>query len=416
MRILLLANMAYAFALPVINIFTGAYVMHKSSDVTLVVTFQLACYLGIPPAFFLNGLLLSRVGIRPMYSVGMLATSLAMAALMWLGKLDCWGVAIVGAAMGAAMGLCWANRGYLAMAATNNENRNYYFGLEASFATITAVTVPFLAGWLLAGVRTRGWLGGQPDRAYHLLTGAVFLLTLVASVILQRGQFTNPPRSHFVYFRYHGLWNRLQLLAALKGLGQGYIVTAPAMLIMHVANAREGVLGLAQALGGIVSALVLYAVGRRTRPQHRVVILGAGLALFALGATLNAALFDALGVWLFMLCLLTASPLLDVAYFPIQFRVIDTVAAIEHRNRFAYIFAHEFGLLAGRLAGCGLFLIMANCVSRDFALRYALLMVAGIELYSITVARHIRSGCEAESLGSKAVLYAHTAALGKSDA
>jgi hypothetical protein len=37
--------------------------------------------------------------------------------------------------------------------------------------------------------------------------------------------------------------------------------------------------------------------------------------------------------------------------------VIDTVSAIEHRNKYAYIFSQEFGFYIGRFTGCGLFLL-----------------------------------------------------------
>jgi hypothetical protein len=51
---------------------------------------------------------------------------------------------------------------------------------------------------------------------------------------------------------------------------------------------------------------------------------------------------------------------LDIAYFPVQLKVIDAVAAKEKRNEFAYIFNHELGLYLGRLIGCGLFIVLAR--------------------------------------------------------
>ena len=64
----------------------------------------------------------------------------------------------------------------------------------------------------------------------------------------------------------------MQLLAILKGLMQGYIVTAPAMLVMRLVG-QEGALGAIQAVGGVVSAFMLYFIGRTTKPAHRMAIL-----------------------------------------------------------------------------------------------------------------------------------------------
>ena len=70
-------------------------------------------------------------------------------------------------------------------------------------------------------------------------------------------------------------------------------------------------------------------------------------------------------------------------------QVIDVVSAIEHRNKFAYIFNQEFGFYVGRLSGCGLFILLARSVSDTFALRYALLIIGLIQLLSIAGARRV---------------------------
>jgi YQGE family putative transporter len=92
---------------------------------------------------------------------------------------------------------------------------------------------------------------------------------------------------------------------------------------------------------------------------------------------------------------LLSRPLHDIAYFPIQMQVIDTVSAIEKRNKFAYIFNQEFGFFIGRFAGCGLFILLANSVSDTFALRYALLIIGVVQMLSIWMAKRVLAGCTA---------------------
>jgi YQGE family putative transporter len=225
------------------------------------------------------------------------------------------------------------------------------------------------------------------------------VLTILASVIVHQGRFQNPPDTPFLYFRYHWLWNRMQLLAVLKGIGQGYIVTAPAMLVMSLVG-KEGSLGTLLSAGGALSAVLLYILGRTTAPRHRIYLFAAGWSLFAMGAAANAVLFDKLGVLLFMLLLVLGRPLADVAYFTIQMLVIDTVSTIENRNKYSYIFSQEFGFYIGRFSGCGLFILLANCISDQFALRYALLVIGLLQLLSVPVARGILSGCARCSLPS----------------
>jgi YQGE family putative transporter len=90
-----------------------------------------------------------------------------------------------------------------------------------------------------------------------------------------------------------------------------------------------------------------------------------------------------------MLFLLLAKPLLDLAYFPIQFRVIDIVKRIERRSEFSYILNHEAGLYVGRFSGALAFLLLAYGFSTTIALRYAILLIAAIQLLSLFVASNI---------------------------
>jgi len=174
-------------------------------------------------------------------------------------------------------------------------------------------------------------------------------------------------------------------LAVIKGLAHGYIITAPAMLIMLLVG-KEGTLGATQAVGGILSACLLYGIGRATAPRHRLAVLSFGVILFFVGAVANAMLFNTAGVLIFIACLVVSKPLLDLAYNPIELQVIDTVSRLEGRSEYAYFFNHEFGLFLGRFLGCILFLVVAHAVSAVAALRYALAAIALLQLFSIPVA------------------------------
>jgi YQGE family putative transporter len=388
MRVLMVSNMIYALVLPVIEIFVAAYVMRNSHAVDKVVTYQLSIYAATPLAFYFNGKLLGRLGSKHLYAIGMVMSGAAMMLMMQLSIITPVGVATSGFTMGLATGIFWANRGYLALTATNDDNRNYYYGVENFVAVLAAVVVPALIGWFISGTTLYGWLGGIPNHAYRIIAFVVFGLTILAAGILEKGTFRKPTQPRFVYFRFHLLWWRMLSLALLKGLAQGYIVTAPAMLIMLLVG-QEGTLGAMQAIGGIVSACLMYLVGRMAAPRHRRIVFACGLFLFFLGAVTNTLLFNALGVLIFIGCLVLAKPLLDLAYYPIQLRVTDAVSHLENRNEYAYIFNHEFGLFTGRTLGCGLFLAIAYGWSGTAALKYALPVIAALQLLSIWVAGRI---------------------------
>ena len=383
-RILILTNLVYSIVLPVIDIFVAAYIMRNSNDPVKVVVYQLTIYTGIPLTFLLNGYLLKHFNIRKLYSAGMMLSGVSMMIMMSLHTLDLVGLGFAGITMGMSFGFYWSNRDYLALATTNDSNRNYYYGMETFFYTIISVLIPIAIGWFIE--LKAGDI--QIHRAYKIITGCVFVITVLASIVCFKGTFTNPAHKKYVFFKFHPLWYKLLTLALLKGLAQGFLVTAPAMLIMLLVG-KEGALGTAQSVGAVISAIMMYLVGRLSKPSHRLKIFAAGLIMFAVAAILNGILFNQVGVILFMLFLLVAKPLMDLAYFPIQFKVIDIVSKIEKRGEFAYILNHEAGLYAGRFLGAGTFLVLAFAVSTEIALRYAIIIIAGTQLFSILVAKNI---------------------------
>jgi MFS transporter, YQGE family, putative transporter len=388
MRLVLITNMIYAFVLPVVDIFVGAYIMRTADNPAMVAVYQLCVYTGIPFTFFINGYLLKKINISHLYSFGMLLSGISMMFMMTLSVISMRGVAIAGLIMGASFGFFWANRDFLTLDTTNDKNRNYYYGVETFFYTITFIFVPAVVGWFLVRSTSLGWFDGNIAGAYRVVAGAVLLLTILSSIVIHQEKFRNPRQKQFLHFRFDLLWRKMLVLASLKGMVQGYLVTAPAILIMRLVG-DEGTLGAVQSISGVLTAIMLYILGRTTKPRHRLAIFASGMTIFLVGALANQILFSALGVIIFVLCKVLFMPLHDIAYFPIQMRVIDVLSVKESRSEYAYIFNHEFGLYLGRFFGLILFIGLAFYVSETVALRYSLVIIALIQMISIPVAKNV---------------------------
>ncbi|MGE5394939.1 MAG: MFS transporter [Candidatus Saccharibacteria bacterium] len=390
MRVLLITNMLYSLVLPVVEIFMAAYIMRYFSDTSYVAIFQVAMYTGIIITSLTNGFLLKSFKVAHLYSFGILLSGFAMAGMMFVKNITLPGLIVAGTLIGAASGFFWTNRYLMALNTTNDENRNYFFGLESFFFTISNITVPLAIGALLASI-DGAHIGGMVldiYQGYRVVTLIVFTITVIACFSLARGKFENPVQKDFLYFRFGRLWNKQILLAMLKGLVQGFLVTAPAMLIMRYVG-KEGSLGLIQGISGALTAILVYLLGRFAKPEHRILIFGFGITLFLVGTIVNGIELSATGVIVFVLCKVFFQPLHDLAYYPIMMKVIDVMSLREDRNKYAYILNHEFGLYAGRVTGLGLFIFLALYVSETFALRYSLIIVAALQMLSIPLAMNI---------------------------
>ena len=385
-KILILTNLIYSFVFPVIDIFVASYIMRNSNDPSKVMFYQLAIYTGIPITFFVNGFLLNRINIKRLFSFGMLLSGVSMVFMMSLKDINYVGLIIAGLIMGMSFGFYWANRDYLVLATTSDRTRNFYYGLDTFFYTTTAVLVPVVIGWYL--------MNGHDDTnagvnsGYKVVTAAVFIFTILASIVFHFGNYEKPKSERFLYFKFHKLWNKMLQLAFLKGLAQGFIVTAPAILMMKFFHS-EGALGTAQSIGAIIAATIMLVLGKLSKPKHRLFIFSFGLISFFIASLFNSLMFNATGTIIFIFLLLIARPILDIAYFPIQLKVIDVLSELENRNQFSYFLNHEFGLYVGRFFGAGTFLAIAYFGNVDYALKYALLIIGALQLLSIFVAKKL---------------------------
>jgi len=385
-KILIITNVIYAFVLPVIEIFVASYIMRNSNDPSKVIFYQMAIYTGIPITFFINGYLLNIINIKRLFSLGMLLSGISMVFMMTLKEINYFGLVGAGLIMGMSFGLYWANRDYLVLATTKDRTRNFYYGLETFFYTIIASIVPVIIGWYL--MNGNGTSNAGVNSGYKVVTIIVFIITIIASIVFHFGKYEKPKSEKFLYFKFHKLWKKMFQLALLKGLAQGFIVTAPAMLMMKFFHS-EGALGSAISIGAVIAAVIMLFLGKYSKPKHRLIIFSTGLICFFMASFFNGLLFNSVGVIIFMFLLLIAKPVLDIAYFPIQLKVIDVLSKIEKRNEFSYILNHEFGLFVGRLIGAGTFLVIAFFINAEIALRYALLIIGVLQLLSIFIAKQL---------------------------
>lgn len=390
MRVLLMTNMLYALVLPVVEIFVGAYIMRNTSDPILVAYYQLFMYIGIIATSCVNGFLLRKLNVKTLYAAGILVSGMSMYAMMAIKSLGFIELGIAGFTLGAASGFFWTNRYLLTLNNTNDSNRNYFFGLESFFFSVASITVPLVIGAFISLIDGKEILGFfiNINKAYQAVTIGVIILTVIACIVLWRGKFTNPVQKDFIYFKFNILWKKMLVLSSLKGMVQGFLVTAPAILVLKLVG-DEGALGLIQGISGGLTAILVYVLGRIARPQDRLKIFVGGLIVFFVGTVFNGVLFSATGVILFVLCKVIFQPLFDLAYFPIMMKTIDTVSKIEKRNEYTYILSHEIGLFIGRAFGLLVFIFLAFQVSENFALKYALIFVASLQLLAYPLAKNI---------------------------
>ncbi len=388
-KTLLVTNLLFAMVLPVIEIFAGAYIMRNTGSPSFVVKYQLCMYVGVVLAALVNGLLLKYLKSAFVYGFGIIISAISLMAMMSISDVNIEILCLAGFLIGLSTGFFWTNRYLLTLYSTDDSNRNYFFGCESFFFSLWNIVIPLVIGAFLATVEAGRIFGNLTvNGGYKVITAAALFISVLACIALSQGRFKNPESKKFFYFRFHELWVKMLSLAGLKGMVQGFLVTAPAILVMKFLGS-EGSLGLIQGIGGALTAILVYILGRVARPQDRIKIFGFGLLIFFIGTLANGIMFSAFGVIIFVLCKVFFQPLHDLAYYPIMMKAIDVVSEIEKRDGYTYIMSHEIGLFFGRAFGMVLFILMASLISEDFALRFALVVVGALQMLSLPLAKNI---------------------------
>ncbi len=389
-RTLLITNMLYAIILPIIEIFVGAYIMRNTDNPSYVAIYQLFMYIGVVLASVINGFLLKRFKSSHLYAFGIILSTIVMAGMMFIEGIGIYVIATAGLILGFSTGFFWTNRYLLTLNSTHDDNRNYFFGLESFFFSMWSILVPLSVGGIITYLNGKDFFGRfmTINNGYQIVTLIAIVIGIFSCIVLSRGDFKNPVSTKFLYFKFHVLWRKFLALASLKGMVQGFLVTTPAILVMRLVG-DEGALGIIQGVAGILTALLVYVLGRVAKPEHRMHIFGFGLIIFFIGTLFNAVLFSATGVIIFVFFKVMFQPLHDLAYFPTEMKTIDAVKRLENRSEYTYIMSHEIGLFAGRAFGMLLFIGLSYMISETFALKYALVIVGAIQLLSLPLATHI---------------------------
>ncbi len=389
-KTLLLTNLLFAMVLPIVEIFAGAYIMRNTGVASMVIVYQLCMYIGVVVAAVVNGVLLKKASVKLLYSFGIMFSAVALMVMMFIKEVDITMICGTGFFLGLTTGFFWTNRYLLTLYSTDDDNRNYFFGFESFFFSFWNIVIPVAVGALLADIDGAEMFGHTLtlQNGYQIVTVCALVVCVLACIALFQGDFKQPSNKDFFHFKFHKLWYEMLSLSSLKGMVQGFLVTAPSILILKFIGG-ENELGMIQGAGGLLTAIVVYVLGRVAKPKHRMTIFGVGLMVFFIGTLANGILFSATGAYVFILCKIFFQPIHDLAYFPTMMKTIDTVSAIEKRDGYTYILSHEEGLFVGRALGMILFIVIAKVFTEDIALRYALLIVGALQLLSLPLAKHI---------------------------
>lgn len=385
-RKLLFSYIFFTAAYPLLSLFINAYLWRSGDSLDLIIAYNLFFSLGLPIGFVINGLLLRHINIKTLYPIGALSQGLVALLVVFMPSGSVATLSFYGLLYGMGSALYWGNSNFLQQTLTTSDVRLYFRSLQSLAFLIFNTITPFLAGLLISF--------GPISGLYELETGyqivmviAMILLTLCGYVVYS-SKINDLVRPKLFIEKSNKYWNMNRAFVAINDLFIGVYSFLPSILLLSYAG-NEGVLGSVQALGALLTVVVIYLIGRKLNEKYYFKILVSSWLLLFVGSLFLALDLNWFTVIAFLLVASIAYELKYVASWPVMMDLIDDETGKDPLLKYAYLTDNEIFFNLGRIVAVNIFVVLLVLFSEEVALSYASLIIVMIMLLSLLLVKKI---------------------------
>jgi YQGE family putative transporter len=351
---LIVLGTLYLAGLTLSGLFVNVYIWRVDHSYIAIGLFNLALYGALPCAFAAAGVAAQRTGELWMMRVGVVLLACFFLTMLVLGRGSSGYVLPLGMLYGVGQGMYWYGYHVVSFDVTCPATRSWFNGQAGVYGTLAGTIAPFVSGFLLADSRR---LSG-----YHWVF-AISLACFVVFVVLSFRLRTvrKPRRLQWAAgwrLRDDPDWRRIVLASAVFGLREG-VFTFLIGLLVYFATKSEASLGEYGLYTGLVGLAAFHFAGRLA--QHRIVrhhgMLAASV-LLGLAGVLFAFHIGRLTLLLYGFITACALPFVLVPMAATTMNEIDE-SRFSSCHRVEHLIGRETALGVGRVAGTGLFVLVA---------------------------------------------------------
>lgn len=346
-RRLLFSYFCFSLAAPIFITFTNTYLWRGSENLDTLVLYNGGMYLGVTLGFIANAVLMRTTSAKHLYSISCFLQAIVPLALVVSGVDASSNLILFGITFGLGTGLYWANRNTFTQAATKSSNRFSFMSLEYALNTFAGIFMPAIIGWMLANA-SETFLG-TTQHAYEAAMAFGFIILAVSGALawnLDIHADDLRPRGLFIP-QATKLWWRLRGMEFVSGMLGGIEVVLPLFIILTFIGLEDAV-GLLASVAAILSGIVMYFAGKRTRKDYRK-IFALWFCVTLIGSIIFFSLFGPLGALIYTLCLGLVKSFRWAPFVATMYDVVDRDSVKTGRSKATYLMDREYFLNAGRI-------------------------------------------------------------------
>ncbi len=364
-RELIFSSLFYGAAAALIGVFIGAYIFRQTNDPLLVSLYYVGAFISLYVTFLINGKLLKKIKVNHLYGFGLICMGLAPFILVSIPSVPIYLIPLIGALDGFGGGFYWSNRNYLEIDATEDADRDYFFGVITASTTFLAIIFPFLGGIIL----TYGNNLIFQIPSYQLLMGIGFMIFLVGALVIQNTEFHQPQIGNLFLGKASKSWNRIRLFTFFFNFKLAIETVAFGLIVLAIAK-TEFSLGLFQSLSAVFSAIFIYIFGRNIKIEKRIILMLIGILFITTSNMILVLFFSIPALIVFTILNKVGDPISSNIMGAIVYKGIED--STEHYGeKYRYICDLELFHNLGRLVAIALFVLFIFVMGVDQGLRFA---------------------------------------------
>jgi YQGE family putative transporter len=342
----LISNILFEIAAPMIYVFSNSYFWYKTNDIKLIIFFNIFFYLFLPISFYLNGFFVKKIRIKYLLFFGLISQGVSLFLYIFSAQPNYLNTLIFGSILGFFNGFYWSNRNFIVLETTTDKNRDYYNGLFLAAATIIGIIFNSLYGNFIG----HNEISETAKQTNYLLASFFTIGILVFSgLFVLKGRYKNPVVKEIYLKNPNKSWQNFRKIYFYTGVRESVSFMIPMTIILYVLNG-EDLLGEANSLALIATAFIVYVLGRFISRKDRKYVILLGVFILIINSLLLILFYSEFYSFVFNTLDAIGNTLLYLSLVPLLQKELDKQIQND-TSEYKYIFDSDLFINFGRILG-----------------------------------------------------------------
>jgi len=364
--LVLISNILFEIASPMIYVFSNSYFWYKTNDLKLIILFNIFFYLFLPISFYLNGFFVKKIRIKYLLFLGLVSQGIVLLLYIITAQPNYVNTLIFGSILGFFNGFYWANRNFVVLETTTDKNRDYYNGVLLASATIIGIIFNSLYGNFIG----HNEISETLKQTNYILASVFAIMVLIFSgYFVLKGKYKNPIVKEIYLKNPNQSWTNFRKIYFYTGIRESVSFMIPITLILYVLNS-EDLLGEANSLALIATAIIVYLLGRFITSKDRKYVILIGVGILTINSLMLILFYSEFFAFIFNTFDAIGNTLLYLSLVPILQKELDKQIKNDN-SEYKYIFDSDLFINFGRILGTILIFVFITFFGDETGLKLA---------------------------------------------